>query len=331
MLTKRENLLETIRGGNPDRYVNQYEPFEIVLDPIIKGIGGFVYTMEQGSTEVNGWGVTVSYPLGAPGAFPIHDDEHTVVQDITEWKKVVKAPTVLYSDEDWAETKKEADAVDRKEKFVTAFVAPGIFEKLHYLMDMEETLVNFYAEPEALEELIDFLADWEIAYGKELMKHMNPDAIFHHDDWGSQISSFISPEMFEKFMVPAYKKIYGFYKEQGCIIIHHSDSYGANLVPSMIEMGIDIWQGVMSTNDIPTLIKEYAGQITFMGGIDNGLIDREDWTKENVDKVVEEVCKSNGTKYYIPCSTMGGVGSIYPGVYEAVTAKIDEMSKELFK
>ena len=25
MLTKRQNLLETIRGGNPDRFVNQYE------------------------------------------------------------------------------------------------------------------------------------------------------------------------------------------------------------------------------------------------------------------------------------------------------------------
>ena len=25
MLTKRQNLLETIKGGNPDRFVNQYE------------------------------------------------------------------------------------------------------------------------------------------------------------------------------------------------------------------------------------------------------------------------------------------------------------------
>ena len=29
MLTKRQNLMETIRGGNPDRFVNQYEPFAI--------------------------------------------------------------------------------------------------------------------------------------------------------------------------------------------------------------------------------------------------------------------------------------------------------------
>ena len=35
MLTKRQNFLETIRGGNPDRFVNQYEFLEMMRgDPI---------------------------------------------------------------------------------------------------------------------------------------------------------------------------------------------------------------------------------------------------------------------------------------------------------
>lgn len=31
MLTKRQNLLETIHGGNPDRFVNQYEYLNILM------------------------------------------------------------------------------------------------------------------------------------------------------------------------------------------------------------------------------------------------------------------------------------------------------------
>ena len=31
MLTKRQNLLETIHGGNPDRFVNQYEAFKMIM------------------------------------------------------------------------------------------------------------------------------------------------------------------------------------------------------------------------------------------------------------------------------------------------------------
>ena len=34
MLTPRENFLETIRGGSPDRYVNQYEALGMIMQPI---------------------------------------------------------------------------------------------------------------------------------------------------------------------------------------------------------------------------------------------------------------------------------------------------------
>lgn len=330
MLTKRENLLETIRGGQPDRYVNSFEPFALVIDPIMIKIGGLPFIMEPGSVITNGWGVAISFPKGSPGPFPIHDEEHIVLKDITKWKDVVKAPDVVLSEADWEEAVKQAEAVDRKEQFVTAFMAPGMFEKLHYLMSIEEALVNFYDEPEAMHELIDFLTEWELSYARELMKYMKPDAVFHHDDWGSQISSFISPDMFEEFILPAYKKIYGFFKENGCIVVHHSDSFAANLVPFMIDMGMDIWQGTMSTNNIPELIKQYDGKITFMGGIDNGIVDREDWTHEKIAKYVEKTCRENGTRFYIPCTTMGEPGSVYPGVYEAVCAEIDRMSKIMF-
>lgn len=142
----------------------------------------------------------------------------------------------------------------------------------------------------------------------------------------------MSAEMFEEYFEPAYKKVYGYYKEHGVkLIIHHSDSFAANLVPAMIRMGIDIWQGTMSTNNIPELVEKYGGQITFMGGIDSGKVDRKDWTRESIAKVVEEACQSNGTRFYIPCNTMGGPESIYPGVYDTISEEIARVSKQYFK
>ncbi len=182
-----------------------------------------------------------------------------------------------------------------------------------------------------MHELIDYITDWELAYAEEICKYLKPNALFHHDDWGSRSSSFISPQMFKEFYEPAYKKVYGYYKEHGVeVVIHHSDSYAANLVPSMIEMGIDIWQGVMSTNNIPELIEKYGGQITFMGGIDSGEVDREDWSREHIAQEVERVCRENGTKFFIPCNTMGGPESIFPGVYDTITEEIAKVSAKLF-
>ena len=32
MLTKRQNLMETIKGGKPDRFVNQYEFMNLMME-----------------------------------------------------------------------------------------------------------------------------------------------------------------------------------------------------------------------------------------------------------------------------------------------------------
>lgn len=327
MLTKKQNLLETIRGGDPDRFVKQFETFGIVIgDPIADAF------LEPGKTQVNKWGVTIDWPAGTPGPFPVHDEEHKVLKDITKWKEVVKAPPLDYPDEAWAFAQGMANAVDRSEQFVTAMVVPGIFEKVHYLMGIDDCLISFYEYPDEMKELLEFIGDWEIEYAKRLINKLQPEALFHHDDWGSHISSFLSPDMFEEFILPVYKRVYGFWKDNGVgLIIHHNDSYSANLVPFMIEMGIDIWQGPVTTNNVPELIKKYGEKITFMGDLDNGVIDRHDWTKERVAHEVKRACETNGKHFFIPNLTQGGPISTFPGVYEAVDEAIDNMSKKLFR
>jgi uroporphyrinogen-III decarboxylase len=329
MLTKRQNFLETINGGKPDRFVNQYEylAFILGLDPLSVATPQLV----PGTEVVNGWGVTIRWKEGQPGPFPVHDTAHKVIKDITKWKDMVKRPRTDFPDADWAAAEKAAAAIDRRETFLAAFVAPGVFEQLHYLMGIDDCLVNFYEEPEAMKELIEYITEYGLNWAKEYTSHIKPDALFHHDDWGSQYSSFMSPEMFREFILPAYKKIYGFYKKYGVkIIVHHSDSYAANLVPMMIETGVTVFQGCLSTNNVPELVQKYGGKISFMGDLNNGVLDKEDWTLEFIRKEVERACRTNGKHYFIPCLCQGLPVSTYPGVYEAVSAEIDRMSKEMF-
>lgn len=328
MLTIRENLKETMTGGNPDRFVNQYEFMEFIMEA---PIAPFTQMPTPGQTFVNDWGIKWTWPEGQIGGFPIHSDGHLVVKDITKWRDYVKVPNLIHPDEAWAEAIAHANSVDRSQKYVTVWAAPGVFEMTHHLMSMEEALMALYEEPEDMHDFIAYLVDQELAYAKEMIDHLHPDCIFHHDDWGSQKSSFLSPAMFEEFFVPAYKKIYKFYRDNGVeLIVHHSDSYAANLVPFMLDMDIDIWQGVMTTNNIPELIKEYGGKLTFMGGLDSGVVDFPDWTRENIKKEATRACQEGGKHYFIPCLTQGLPMSSFPGVYEATSEVIDELSKEMF-
>ncbi len=328
MLTIRQNLLETIHGGKPDRFVNQYEFLNMVMNPLMLHNPSPKYGEEN---VVNAWGITRSWPIGTPGAFPVHTPDKVVIQDITHWRDYVKAPSLKFAEAEWEPFIQQAEAVDRSQQYVSAFVAPGLFEQCHYLGEIQETLINFYDEPEHMKELIRYLVDFELELAEGICSHLKPNALFHHDDWGSQTSTFMSPEMFEEFFLPGYQEIYGYYKSHGVeLVIHHSDSYAATLVPYMIDMGIDIWQGVMTTNNIPELIQKYGGKISFMGGIDSAKIDYEGWSQDVIAKEVKRACDENGKLYFIPSASQGLPVSTFPGVYEATSQEIEKYSKVVF-
>jgi len=326
MLTAKQNLLETIKGKSPDRFVNQYEFMDIAVF-----LPGFKYPLAPGQRVKDDWGITFNFPEGQIGAFPLHDDGHKVLQDITKWREQVVPATLDYKEEEWAPALAQAKNVNRDEQFLAAGQMPGIFEMTHHLMGMEDALMALYEEPEEMHGLIETITDYELKRAEIIIDRLHPDALFHHDDWGGQNSTFLSPDMYREFFLDSYKKIYKFWRDNGIeLIVHHSDSYAATYVPMMIEMGIDIWQGTMTTNDIPKLIQEYGKDITFMGGLDSGVIDFPEWAPEICAEHVEKACKSCGKHYFIPCLTQGLPFSSFPGVYDEVSKQIDKMSKEMF-
>jgi hypothetical protein len=98
----------------------------------------------------------------------------------------------------------------------------------------------------------------------------------------------------------------------------------------MIDMGIDVFQGCVDTNNVPELVRKYGGKISFMGAINNGVVDVPDWSEERIAAYVEKTCRECGTLYFIPCCTAGRPSSTYPGVYETVSREIERMSREMF-
>jgi len=329
-LSKKQNLRETIHGGNPDRLVNQFEYLGMWFDPIVMNCGCICdYGCEAHQTD---WGYWVTWPEGIMGAFPMHDKDHLLLPDITQWDKVLKAPDPwAYTDEQWKEHDDFMANVDRNEVFAATQVFTGIFEKIHSFMGIDNACIALLDEPEAMHELIDFLVEWEIECAKVQIEHCHPEALFHHDDFGTQASLFMAPETLREFFVPAYSKLYGFWKDHGVeLIIHHSDSFGQTIVPELIDMKIDIWQGVLDTNDIPAMIEQYGGRISFQGGLNNGKYDKEGVTREMIRDAVDNLIDGAGKHYIIPALTQGGPVSHYPGIYDMVTEEIDAKSARIF-
>ena len=253
------------------------------------------------------------------------------MKDIEEWKKYVKAPGLKFSDELWNVCKDMYAGVDGTKAYKATFIAPGLFEQCHHLCSIEEALMNYMEYPDEMHDLIKYLTDWELELAEGICANLHPDAIFHHDDWGSEINSFLRPSIFEDFFLEPYKQIYGYYHDHGVeLVIHHSDSYCANLLPTMIDMGIDVWQGCMKSNNVPELIQKYGGKIAFMGEIDNKQVDFDGWTLDDCEKAAVSAMERCGMKYFIPCITQGGPGSLYNGTYKGLWDAIDNYNCKKF-
>ena len=70
--------------------------------------------------------------------------------------------------------------------------------------------------------------------------------------------------------------------ECGMIYMHHADCICQPLVEDMVEIGVDIWQGVIPQNDIVEIQRITHNQLAMVGGIDGPKLDVEDITEEEI-------------------------------------------------
>ena len=328
-MTPKENLLAILRGETPEYLPAVYSPFKMVVgDPISRYLRG---NRIRGTNSYDCWGTYIMFPEDAPAAIPCVTEDNQVIQDITCWRDYVHVPDLAAKCSDgWEAAKAACEAIDRDRYLSMVSMGTGIFEQVHMLMTFEDTLVNLLAEPDDMHDLIDTICEYRLTYMKMIVENLHPDVICSHDDWGAKTSLFMSPDTWRSFFKEPYRKLYSYLHENNVIVIHHGDSFMEPLAEDMAEIGIDIWQGVLPTNDIESLSKKLNGKMALMGGIDS-IIDRADATEEEIRAETRRACEAYGhLKGFIPSMTYGGPASLFPHVYPIVTDEICKFNMERF-
>ena len=332
MLTKKQNFLETLKqDGKPDRHVKQYEYGAFLPGDPIEGFVRGSYSMGMAPIK-DVFGTELIWPDGYVAVMPHVTDENKVIKDITHWRDYVKIPDIynaLKDEKIWEPYIERCNAVDRNEQFLMPFMYTGVFEELHFLMGFEDLFINLYEEPEAMQELCEAIGDYRLQVFKTLVEHVHPDLVLSHDDWGSKTNLFINPDQWREFIKPQYEKIYGYLHDQGIVIVHHADSFLEPILEDLIDLKIDVWQGVLPQNNIEKLLKQADGRITLQGGIDMAVVDREDSTEEEIRSYVRNICEKFGPMgHFIPSITYGGPGTIYPDPDPILDGEIDKYNNE---
>ncbi|MCL5994629.1 MAG: hypothetical protein M1546_01070, partial [Chloroflexi bacterium] len=92
------------------------------------------------------------------------------------------------------------------------------------------------------------------------------------DDFGSQSGLLISPKTFDKFYRAPMLRAIDLAKLYGIAVFHHDDGDIRQLLPTLVDMGVDVLNPIQWRSgywDLAKLKSEFGDRLCFHGGVDN--------------------------------------------------------------
>ena len=190
----------------------------------------------------------------------------------------VKNPIVV--EEDWSDVgnayipedqlsfsiAKANEECAKSDKFMVSLFTPRPFELLQFIRGTENLYMDLM-EPSP--KFLDFLEKMHDFYCRGLKKWAQPDVqmLRFMDDWGSQRSLLISPELWRKYFRPMYRDYIDIAHAAGKKVFMHSDGYILDILPDLVDLGLDAVNAQIFCMGIENL-RQFRGKITFWGEMD---------------------------------------------------------------
>ncbi len=264
MLTPRENFLRLHRNESvewiPSLLDTRTFAPSIIPENIVRGMVLEQTPFPAENYGGTGWfGVEWYYDPAAKGSM----EKNRLLSEISEWEDKIVFPNLdAY---DWEGCARANAEYLNTDKLLCTTIYTGYFERLISFMDYADAAVALVDEDdqEDVHRLFDRLTDFYIDFAQRMHRHFGIDRITVHDDWGTQRSPAISPEVHKEMIMPYIKRLVDAVHAEGMIYEQHSCGMIEPMVPALIDAGVDTWCGQSSANDIDKLIEQYGDRLIF--------------------------------------------------------------------
>lgn len=156
-----------------------------------------------------------------------------------------------------------------KDRFLVGGLGWGLFERSWTLRGFENALMDAIAEPDFYKELLRRLTDLYLQFVEQTVD-LPIDAVLFGDDWGDQRGVILGPERWRRFIKPCWAKVYQAVHDAGKIVMSHSCGSVAEIMPDMIEIGLDVLESVQpepAGMSPYQLKKKWGDKIAFWGAL----------------------------------------------------------------
>lgn len=147
------------------------------------------------------------------------------------------------------------------------------FHEAGWLIGQEDFYVWMTTKPEVTQAIIDHIVDYEIAAARRFFGAAKGqiDIAYFGNDFGTQRGLFISRAMWEKFIRAPLKRYYDVAHEHGCKVMQHSCGSIREIIPLLIEDGVNILDPIQvaaAGMSLESLVRDFGRQLAFHGGVD---------------------------------------------------------------
>ncbi|MHB1348097.1 MAG: uroporphyrinogen decarboxylase family protein [Candidatus Humimicrobiaceae bacterium] len=161
----------------------------------------------------------------------------------------------------------------KSDHFIGAGTLNSIFMIALYLRGPEKLFMELMSEKKLAGYYIDAIGQFVFDYARETLKSAGRELEFYAlwDDLAMQSNLMIPHAIFKEFFYPWYKKIFGLAKSYELITYFHVCGNANEIIPDLIDMGVDILDPVQTSArdmQLDKLKKNYGTDICFHGGID---------------------------------------------------------------
>jgi len=143
----------------------------------------------------------------------------------------------------------------------------SLYERAWAMRGMENLMMDFLDHPAFVHELLQRIADYNIAQITEALKY-DIDAVYFGDDWGQQRGLQMGLRLWAEFIRPELKRMYSVVREAGKYVTIHSCGKVDELFDDLIELGLNCFNPFQpEVMDVFDLMKSYKGRLAFHGGL----------------------------------------------------------------
>ena len=203
-----------------------------------------------------GYGQPLSHPLAEASLAEAHD---------YPWPEV-----------EWMDVSKIKDAAEKYEgqyAILGGAWAPFWHDAID-LFGMENLYIKMYTEPEVVDAVVGHMVDFYAGVSERIFEAAGEaiDIYFIGNDFGSTTGPLLGPELFDRFIMEHLKRLIDLGHSYGLKVQMHCCGGVRELLPLMIERGLDGFHAVQPFcrgMDLATLKRDFGDKMVFNGAIDS--------------------------------------------------------------